>query len=165
MKNKARWLAGFSVSASQHFRGQTLRWDEKGNGPALRDQDYVGKTGFYRPNIYIANRTHATYFRPNAAFRFALTTGDCLAYLDAPETDQRDDFTGNIPFSYRLIRLSGTILENWEGSWSTQGVIPNLRSPRFREAGGRVMLTNPRGFNNRFLKSGSDNSTDPAFIP
>ncbi len=163
--DKSQWLSGYSVSASQHFRGQTLRWEEVGNGPEDADQDYVGKTGAYRPNVYIANRSHATYFRPNAAFRFALNDGDCLAYEAAPTDDARDDYTGSAPYTYRLILLTDTIIANWFGDWSTQGIIPNLRSPRFRESSGEAMYTNPRGFNNRFLKTGNDNTSDPAYIP
>jgi hypothetical protein len=163
--DKSQWLSGYSVTASQHFRGQTLRWKEVGNGPGEADQDYVGKSGDYRPNVYTANRSHATYFRPNAAFRFALSGGDCLAYEAAPTGDARDDFTGNTSYTYSLILLTNTIIANWLGDWSTQGVIPNLRSPLFRESGGEVMYTNPRGFNNRFLKTGNDSNTDPAYIP
>jgi hypothetical protein len=50
-----------SMTASQHYGGQTIRWENKGGVQGL---DYVEKDSKEpdRPVIYIADRTHATYF-------------------------------------------------------------------------------------------------------
>ncbi|MFW6114585.1 MAG: hypothetical protein ACOC7K_02495, partial [bacterium] len=49
-------------TASQHYYAQTLRWDQKGNGPAHQNQDHVERQGD-QPVVYVAKGSHATYFR------------------------------------------------------------------------------------------------------
>ena len=166
---KAKWIKPFSVTASQHYQGQTLRWDPVGTAPGNRNQDYVGKTGAYRPQIYIARNTHATYFSPNMWFRFSTGAGaDGLPYLASRTRANIDDRTGNTPYAYTLGYLHGHILSTWAGFWGRTGTLNHgPQGPGFSAYGtaGALKYSNPRGFNNFYLKSGSNNTADPAYVP
>jgi len=166
---KAKWMEPRSATASQHYQGQTLRWDSVGNGPGTRNQDFVGKAGVYRPDVYIALNTHATYFSPNMWFRFGTGPGASgWPYQASPQWNQIDDRTGNTAYSYSLQYLHGHTLAAWQGFWGkTGGVDHGPRGPGWSEYGttGQRKFANPRGFNNFYLKSGTDNTDDPAFIP
>jgi hypothetical protein len=119
-----------AVTASQHYYGQTLRWDRIGVDFSSPNQDYVSRNGF-RPDVYVAKNTHAIYFRPGD---FAITpnlsglTTDCqivgIQYeictsgCDQTEVNQTESGLPINPLESLLNRR----INNWPGRW---GWVPN----------------------------------------
>lgn len=61
---KKYWIEPFAATASRHYYGQTILWDRKIPHQGKTDQDYVThKDNGNRVNLYIAENSHATYFR------------------------------------------------------------------------------------------------------
>ena len=61
---KALWMRPFAATASQHYYGQTLAWFPHDGGRPSSPQaiQHVAHDGRGRPEIYVAEGTHATYF-------------------------------------------------------------------------------------------------------
>ena len=153
-------LRPIAVTGSQHYYGQTIRWDEIGNGPESQDQDYVGKSG-HRPYVHVALRSHATYFRAGY-FRCPLTPGSTsnhgLQYYDAPNWPPiLDDQTDSVYYSYMLETFHNDMISHWAGRWGQDAWIfesaMGPRSPAYRATCVNVW-NNPKGFNNNYVKEG-----------
>jgi len=157
----ARELQPFAITASQHYYGQTIRWDSNGfdNGPASQDQDYVGKSG-YQPKIYIALNSHATYFRSGWIHVSGTpfdTSNHGEQYTDSPRSGP-DDECGESLYSYVLYDFDDEMIPYWKGRWGEERwTVPGStcddgpRSPRYRNTE-KNMWTDPKGFNNYYLK-------------
>ncbi len=149
-----------SVTASQHYYGQTIRWKETGNGPGSQDQDYVGKSG-NRPKIYIALNSHATYFRQGYFKTRSGGENHGDQYDSAPNVFPiLDDETGSDSYSYTLQIFHNNMISHWKGRWGIYGIpgVPHddgPRSPVYREVHSTPhiqMWTDPKGFNNEYRK-------------
>ena len=145
-----------AVSASQHFYGQTIRWDSIGNGPNSQDQDYVEKVG-YRPKVYIARETHATYFR-EGFFRTKPGTDNHGSYYNpAPNALSADDETGNVLYNYTLSTFYSSMISHWKGLWGAP--LPILGDGPPSPARGTTAVidrwNDPKGFNNFYRKLSS----------
>ena len=169
----------FACTASQHYYGQTLRWEGDGNNYTSRDQDYVRKSGV-RPHIYIARKSHAIYFRPSD---FKVAEGWLPEYDDEniQYVEPCSGFPGSISdlgYDYteenqrttsgtEIISLSSNpIINNWQGHW---GETPaeyeaddhfGPRSPAYRgsdEIGGPILIQrDPIRFHNDYIKQGQE---------
>jgi len=154
----------FTVTASQHYYGQTIRWDEIGNGPSSQGQDYVGKS-VHRPYIHVAVDSHATYFR-NGYFRCPLTGGSSnhgLQYVDAPNAFPiLDANTGSNYYSYDMRTFHNSMISSWYGRWGEDAWIlgsgDGPRSPWFRQTA-KWIWQDPKGFNNYYTKSSHELET------
>ncbi len=156
-------LTPIAVTGSQHWYGQTLLWDvfQTGDkGPGFQDQDYIGRSG-YRPNMYVARKSHATYFRPNGEFDTDPGSGNHgHQYLTPPDdTLYPNDVTGNSSYGYslKIFDLDGTswMIQGWLGNWGVDPPYwwaPGSPSPAHRHCGSIYMWTNPVGFHNYYLK-------------
>ena len=158
----AKELQPIAVTASQHYYGQTIRWDSNGfdNGPSSVDQDYVGKSG-HQPKVYIARNAHATYFRQGeigVSTWPPCTTANHGAQYN-PTAGTMDEAASN-PYHYTLAIFHDNMLSHWYGLWGAErwGVPPPYAfsddgppSPRYRETA--VELWNhPKEFHNYYLK-------------
>ncbi|MHC4482393.1 MAG: hypothetical protein ACYSW4_02470, partial [Planctomycetota bacterium] len=154
-------LQPFSITASQHYYGQTIRWDSNGsdNGPESQDQDYVDKS-VHQPKVYVALNSHATYFRQGD---FRVRTGGENhgdQYAEAPTFGPPDDATGGSSYSYTLRIFHDSMISHWQGNWGQDGnpFLPHddgPRSPSEREVHSSPYIniwTNPKDFNNYYLK-------------
>ena len=157
----ARELQPIAITGSQHYYGQTIRWDSNGfdNGPFSQDQDYVGKDpNGERPKVYIARESHATYFR-DGDFRVpwepGCTDNHGYQYAQAPTLPYLDDETGSQCYDYTLCVFSNSMISHWQGRWGqdpwTVESGYGARSPHDRSTA-ENMWTEPKSFNNYYLK-------------
>jgi hypothetical protein len=154
-------LQPIAVTASQHYYGQTMRWDSNGfdNGPDSQNQDYVGKSG-HQPKVYIALNSHATFFREGHFRHPGGGANHGYQYLPAPTGDE-DDATGGESYSYTLRILHDNMISHWQGAWGHRKFgwpwepDDGPPSPRYRyvKSSPKIyMWTDPRDFNNYYLK-------------
>ena len=144
--NKKFWIEPFAATASQHYYGQTILWDRSHNGPAGTTtwaQDYVSHQNYGdRILIYIAQNSHATYFRPGDID--AAGTAGCgtqVQYDSNPEWGWDRILPEASPMSTEIMKLSSSKIYNWKGLWGQtylHGVLPpgdGPPSPIYRTAG------------------------------
>jgi len=178
---RRRWQ-GFAATASQHFYGQTLKWKQADgdNPPSSQDQDYLEKNGPFQPVIYIARKTHATYFR-SGAFKTHLGTSNAGSQYETPSLLSPTDINeqgGPIynPMSNQLISLYNPAIYNyWKGLWGKKGT-PNPLvpqpflngppSPFFRGPGEKmssdiIIQIDPEDFHNAYIKPTQSQITIP----
>ena len=157
LDTSAKAMTPIAVTGSQHDYGQTIRWAQIGNGPGSPDQDYVGKSGD-QPLVYVALRSHATYFR-NGYFRTKISATDNHGYQYHPapaDLPQFDDRTGDSSHQYTLRTFHDNMISHWQGRWGQDSWVlgdsdDGPRSPRYR-ATAVTMWTDPKGFNNFYRK-------------
>ena len=180
---KPYWIAPFAVTASQHFYGQTLKWKEEDgdNSPAFPNQDYVEKSGAFRPVVYVAARSHATYLRAGE-FETPVATDTSnagWAYMFPPNHPMdRARGNGSIfnPDSAELSLLSPAIFNFWSGYW---GESPNplqplvqltfgpgppsaaFRGPGEQSSSTIIIQSNPKEFHNAYIKSSQSSISIP----
>ena len=172
-------LLPFAGTGSQHFYGQTLKWDDTGNSPSSQNQDYLERVGF-QPVIYVADRSHAIYFRKG---RFKVGTGPVTNpqfQYDTPApswtildpVDSVADITGDAttidPVGSHLQYIrnpdnNDDMIDRWTGRWGYPFEVLNGQfapsSPSFRgpvEKGGSLTYRNAKSFHNSYLKTSQD---------
>ncbi len=171
----------FSATASQHYYGQTLKWnaEEGDNPPTDRDQDYVDKNEDGRPKIYVAKKSHATYFRTDLIDGNLSGCPGPIQYNEVTTLTTAVDVTGgnakpNYSNSkYKLINLEAPVFD-WEGRWGESGTsivgfglywdYPPVhyqapRGPGYRETHSNpniLIIEKPILFNDSYVKPGQD---------
>jgi hypothetical protein len=147
---KSDWFRPHAATASQHYYGQTLAWRINQSGPETQTQEYVGtEDNGNRVKIYIAENSHATYFRKgeiNAAIYgnkskcetqvqyepIATILPDSFDKISAPLLSSRVYHL--IPLNYKADKGIG----DWPGIWGDSGgILPGTggtSSPFFRKA-------------------------------
>ncbi len=121
---KAKWVEPFAATASQHYYGQTLLWDRTENEWALRsEQKYVRHTDSgNRVLIYIAENSHATYFRLGEISTPESVKG-CGIQEQYEYLSVAYDYIGpgNSPLNFGLVWLAQSNIYHWadreEGLW------------------------------------------------
>ena len=157
-------MTPIAVTASQHYYGQNIRWASEGNGPGSLDQDYVGKSSD-RPQVYVALRAHATYFRA-ATINVDSWPPGSKANSGCQYDDGwslKKDVTGSSACSYELRSFHDSMISHWEGKWGKDQWSPGAdgpRSPKYR-ATAVNMWDNPKGFNNYYRKLDDYPDGDP----
>ncbi len=172
-REKKKWYEPLGATCSQHYYGQTLKWQATvgDNPPTSQNQDYVEKS-FERPVLYIALKSHAVYFR-EGEFRTATGTpvGSQVQY-ETPgglSTDRTGGYTTYSPPTQSLVYLKKrAIINDWWGKWGAvpppDQVLPagaGPASPRFRGSAevsvdGMVIQSSPVRFHNSYLKTGQN---------
>jgi hypothetical protein len=146
---KRSWCFPYAATASQHYYGQTLAWRIYKNGPQNVDQQYVSTAdNGNRINIYIAEGSHAAYFRSGEINGILTGIGSCCG------TQVQYDTT--ISGYYDRILSYGTSIEadivplnsksdrgigDWPGKWGASGYMPGTNgpaSPFYRTAKGKT---------------------------
>ena len=176
--NKADWILPWAATASQHFYGQTLAWrlDHPNEASSVTGQRYV-RTSDTDPNrikIYIAENSHATYFRDgiiDADIADGVGTqtqydADYEEYFDRISGAELLDDSDLLP----LEKKNQTGIYDWPGRWGEQAfnpMVPVLPGPLYREAWdaqlseGKFRLdSDPVRFHNRCRKK-INGSVDP----
>jgi len=148
-------MTPIAVTAAQHYYGQTIRWNEEGNGPGSQDQDYVGKS-VHRPKVYVARETHATYFR-DGDFRCSWEPGTTDnhgdQYDEAPTIPYLDDETGTVAHSYSLLVFQNSMISHWRGLWGADLIIygDGPPGPAYKSTAVNAWDA-PKAFNNYYRK-------------
>ena len=146
-----------SCTASQHYYGQSLDWDEEegDTAPPAAGHDYVGKNG-HRPIVYIAVGAHAVYFRTGGhvdvnAWPPGVTEDEGCQYNNGYSCWEA--CAANTVWGYSLKHvLDDDMVGEWEGRWGdSQSELEDYekgpRSPKWRKGSANMWL-NPRIFHN-----------------
>jgi hypothetical protein len=164
---KSEWFLPHAATASQHYYGQTLAWRINKNGPEELAQQYVGtEDNGNRVKIYIAQNSHATYFRDGLFVTETQSCGTQIQYdnatyhivkdridkADNGELVKVDEYT-LIPFNYK----GKCGIADWPGLWGSNGAMAQaIRGPFLRAAQtstGNLNLNNkPVDFHNSCRK-------------
>jgi hypothetical protein len=135
---KSNWFLPHAATASQHYYGQTLAWriDQSGTGfsQSFVDTDDNGN----RVNIYIAENSHATYFRPGEIKTDQEKCGTQIQYTLPLNGFFVDDYVDKITsvsrtVDFQLVPLNHKTkrgIGDWPGFWG-QGarVLPGSGAP------------------------------------
>ncbi len=167
---KSAWESPFTVTASQHYYAQTLMWFPTGPGQSntAQDQDYVQVSYGTHPNIYVAEGSHALYFRAGT-FNVDFTPHFGTQIQYSPPFGVVNDVTVDntlppynlTPIAQPTVNGQNTDMRlNWLGLWG-DSMIPfqNPNGPespayRYETSGDSIinMLKDPASFNNNYLK-------------
>ena len=137
--NKADWILPWAATASQHYYGQTLAWriDHPNAPTSVSGQRYV-ETAENDPNrirIYIAENSHATYFRDgdiNTPESSSTGVGTQVQYMpvflafDRISGAELLDDSDLLP----LEKKNQTGIYDWPGKWGGD----QLPGPLYRES-------------------------------
>jgi hypothetical protein len=151
---KSDWFRPHAATASQHYYGQTLAWRIDKNGPEGLAQEYVGtEDNGNRVKIYIAENSHATYFREGNLKTDSEKCGTQIQYEAAIGSSYQDKISKTlnevkeydlIPLNYQEKRGIG----DWPGKWGKDGwtsysIAP--AGPFLRQADIPATSTSPSG--------------------
>ena len=164
---KKYWIEPFAATASQHYYGQTLLWDRNHNGPVIIDQSYVQHyNNGDRVVIYIAENSHATYFRGGTIDSDIYAgCGTQIQYGGAGVVGYDRIVPENSPIGYEQRSLSTTRIRNWSGEWGQErmlgGVVrragppsPDLRTAQIEDDDSLLMIArDPVEFHNLCRKT------------
>jgi hypothetical protein len=123
---KSKWFLPYAATASQHYYGQTLAWRINKNGPECLAQEYVStEDNGNRIKVYIAQNSHATYFKTGSIKTNSLKCGTQIQY--EPVSWYRDTIDVKVkPVSYALIPLNHKDdcgIADWTGQWGKDGTM------------------------------------------
>ena len=171
--DKSKWLIPFALTASQHYYGQTLKWEQTADigvpGSYVNNQDYPERSDIDHPILYIAKNSHAIFFK-NGEFTATGTPNINTGFQYEAVNPLIKDTTGSTttinPDSSQMIFLEEVpIVNNWNGFWgliNSPGTVipphgdgppsPSKRGPAEQGAGVTIQI-NPKGFHNSFLKT------------
>jgi hypothetical protein len=155
---KIGWFLPHAATASQHYYGQTLAWriDQSSIGGLFQSFVETGDNG-NRVNIYIAENSHATYFRTGEIKTNTEKCGTQIQYELAFATNYMDKIIGlGMVKDYKLVPLNHKGkkgIGDWPGQWGDNGALDGgPRSPFLREAeittGFLNLNSNPVDFHN-----------------
>lgn len=176
-----------SVTLSQHYYGQTLKWEEQNDRMTPNhvdyDHDYPARSGD-RPHVLMASNAHALYVEEDLLRLINRTVGQPGGgnYAVSTESGEMEDLQHHKPCEFLdLARDYVTIAENplgepelrslhvspgaeantWLGKWGESGIEDwdGPESPSRREGGGIQMQGEPVPFHDRYLKVDHDEQT------
>ncbi len=168
-KKKTDWFLPFAVTGSQHYYGQTLGWKlgVSSSKSAKKQRFVTTQDDGNRPEIFVAENTHATYFRNGKIDSYVFgKLGTQVQYDNSPNAGYDEVSTSLTEVAkFDLYPLyTNSFLCNWEGFWGgfhrqfkgADRLYPP-RGPKFRTANAlnNVLLNmfdNPRGFLHRCRK-------------
>jgi hypothetical protein len=172
-ENKARWLLPYAATAAQHRYGQTLAWRldkdgeqemvDRGKTDLVQEQRYVLTTeNGNRVKIYIAENSHATYFRTGRIDANILNQKAGIQDQYKQVSEYYDEISEEERIrQYELLALddfTGTGIYGWPGYWGFDvrwgG---NIHGPKFSEVedlnGNKIIKADdPAGFHNSCRK-------------
>ena len=120
---KPYWLAPFAATASQHFYGQTLKWEEASGDhpPTSQNQDYLEKSGAFQPVVYVGRKSHATYFRAGSFTAVGGSPSNPQFQYGSPDIFGFDSVDGATTFPIANSDLrwlkEQSLVNQWAGRW------------------------------------------------
>jgi hypothetical protein len=141
ISDKSRWIMPYAATASQHYYGQTLAWrldnSEETDDVTAAEQRYVATTeDGNRIKIYIAENSHAIYFRSGRISTPESEKGVGIQDQYDMESYAYDMISNPLPRGdyFKLLTLEDYTenmgVYDWEGKWGEQ----RLEGPMYRQA-------------------------------
>jgi hypothetical protein len=156
--NKAEWILPWAATAAQHNYGQTLAWRlDKDEDASREEQRYVkvAEGNANRVRVYIAENSHATYFREGEIDAEVLAHAGTQVQYNPTSSEYYDRILRSEVRGYRLLPLERRDrigIYDWQGGWGGD----KYRGPFYNEKKDEdvvfKVVDNPARFHNSCRK-------------